>query len=420
MSTKAVLEALAAGAGRQSAIGGLMFQDAQKREAQGYELALQKEKWRRSGETSALDNARKGYKSLMDNSRRDYSTYASAIVKAKAGGSDLEFPGMGTQEGIAQLESKAAELWETYQYASRKYAEYAGIDWIPTSQPTIAGGAETAGKTDQDVLVKTFLDQIGDEELDIINKRIIAGKDWGSNDAMESINAMLVEQGKAKLRDQEGVDTKDYSEEQLLEQFRLDPEEEKSVRKKLRKAIEPLSKAATSRVSLDRGGYPQAELLPPPPQTGSVDDIDAAREFQKLLSPSANVAAYGDPDYKTGGKVFGAETQDPDYIKKAEERAAQREQGKGAISKGDYGRAYKEAQMALTQLMTQTGAITKEQFMALVEQREIKGIELMAYRQAYKDLIGKKPTGLGFESGGLQERIDAGGSIPSLSNILSR
>ena len=70
--------------------------------------------------------------------------------------------------------------------------------------------------------------------------------------------------------------------------------------------------------------------------------------------------------------------------------------------------------------MTQTGTITKEQFMALVEQREIKGIELMAYRQAYKDLIGKKPTGLGFESGGLQERIDAGGSIPSLSNILSR
>ena len=30
----------------------------------------------------------------------------------------------------------------------------------------------------------------------------------------------------------------------------------------------------------------------------------------------------------------------------------------------------------------------------------------------------KKPTGLGFESGGLQERIDAGGSISSLSNVL--
>jgi hypothetical protein len=327
---------------------------------------------------------------------------------------------MGTEEGIKQLEEQAKELWGTYQYAAQKFAEYSGIDWVPTAQPKIAGGAEAAGKTDQDVLVKTFLDQIGDEELDIANRKIIAGKDWGSNDAIESINAMLVTQAKKQMRDVEGVEPRDYTEEQLLEKFRLNPEEEKSVRRKLRKAIEPLSKAATSRVSLDRGGYPQAELLPPPPQTGSVDDIDAAREFQKLLSPSANVAAYGDPDYKTGGKVFGAETQDPDYIKKAEERALQRDQGKGAISKGDYGRAYKEAQMALTQLMTQTGTITKEQFMALVEQREIKGIELMAYRQAYKDLIGKKPTGLGFESGGLQERIDAGGSIPSLSNILSR
>jgi len=69
--------------------------------------------------------------------------------------------------------------------------------------------------------------------------------------------------------------------------------------------------------------------------------------------------------------------------------------------------------------MTQTGTITKAQFMALVKQNGVKGRELMAYRQAYKDLIGKKPTGLGFESGGLQERIDAGGSVPSLSNILS-
>ena len=198
MSTKAVLEALAAGAGRQSAIGGLMFQDAQKREAQGYELALQKEKWRRSGETAALDNARKGYKSLMDNSRRDYDTYASAIVKAKAGGSDLEFPGMGTQEGIAQLEKKAAELWDRYQYASRKYAEYAGIDWIPTSQPKIAGGVDAEAEV-VDAGVEAVSEQYGDAELAIIEKKIRKGGDFGSNEAVENYQAMLVEQGKAKL-----------------------------------------------------------------------------------------------------------------------------------------------------------------------------------------------------------------------------
>jgi len=126
MATKDVLEALAAGAGRQSAIGGLMFQDAQKREAQGYELALQKEKWRRAGETSALDNARKGYKVLKDDAFSNYKIIASSIAKAKAGGSSLEFPGMGTEEGIAQLEDQAKKLWGTYQYAAQKFAEYSG------------------------------------------------------------------------------------------------------------------------------------------------------------------------------------------------------------------------------------------------------------------------------------------------------
>ena len=416
MALRDVLLALGAGAGRQAEIGGLMFQDAQKKEARDYQYALEKEKWRRSGELKSLENASKGYKTLMDNSRKDWAMVREAIVRAQAGGSDLEFPGMGSEDAIKELKEKAAELWQTYQYASSKYAEYTGIEWKPTDQPDIIGGAaDTANVKREDVLVKTYLDQIGDEELDIANRKIIAGKDWGSNDAIESINAMLVEQGKAQMRDVEGVETRDYSDEQLLAQFRLSPEEEKSVRKKLRKAIEPLSKAASSRASLDRGGYPQAEAYSWGEPSGSVEDIDAAREFQKLLLPSANVAAYGDPDYKTGG----TDTQDPDFIKKAEERALKRDQGKGEISKADYSRSYAEAQEALTQIMTQTGTVTKEQFMALIQQNEIKGIELMAYRQAYKDLVGQKPTGLGFESGGLQERIDAGGSIPSLSNILS-
>ena len=49
MALRDVLLALGAGAGRQAEIGGLMFQDAQKREARDYEYALEKEKWRRSG-----------------------------------------------------------------------------------------------------------------------------------------------------------------------------------------------------------------------------------------------------------------------------------------------------------------------------------------------------------------------------------
>jgi hypothetical protein len=373
MSTKAVLEALAAGAGRQSAIGGLMFQDAQKREAQGYELALQKEKWRRSGETAALDNARKGYKALMDNSRRDYATYASAIVKAKAGGSDLEFPGMGTQEGIAQLESKAAELWETYQYASRKYAEYAGIDWIPTSQPTIAGGVDAEAEV-VDTGVEAVAEQYGDQELDIMARKIAKGQDFGSNEAVENYEAMLVEQGKAKLK-AEGDDPRNYTPEQLLEQFGMTDAEEKEFRKKLRKVVERISKGGAARVSLDKGGYPQAEPMYVPPNTPGFVNPSLAIDIDSL--PQGNVDAYGDP--------IGA--QDPDYIKKAEERALSRGQGKGTISQADFGRAYTEAQQALTQIMAQTGTVTKEQFMALVQQNEVKGRELMAYQKAFQDIM---------------------------------
>jgi len=415
MALRDVLLALGAGAGRQSQIGGLMFQDAQKREARDYEYALEKEKWRRSGELKSLENASKGYKTLMDNSRKDWAMVRQAIIRAQAGGSDLEYPGIGTDEAIKELKERAADLWDTYQYASGKYAEYTGIEWKPKPQPDVIGGAaDTAEVKREDVLVKTYLDTIGDEELSIANRKIIGGKDWGSNAAIESINAMLVSQGEKKLRDEEGVETRDYSDEQLLEKFRLSPDEEKSVRRKLRKAIGPLSKAATSRVSLDKGGYPQAEAYDFQEPSGSVEDIDAAREFQKLLLPSANVAAYGDPDYKLGD----IDAQDPDFIKKAEERATQRDQGKGKISQADFNRAYTEAQKTLTQMFQQFGSVSLEQFQALVTEQGLKGIELMAYRQAYKDLMGQKPTGLGFESGGLQERIDAGGSIPSLSNTL--
>tara|TARA_R100000093_G_C1901753_1_gene60102 strand:- start:184 stop:699 length:516 start_codon:yes stop_codon:yes gene_type:complete len=93
-------------------------------------------------------------------------------------------------------------------------------------------------------------------------------------------------------------------------------------------------------------------------------------------------------------------------------------QGRGMISQGQYQKAYASAEQMLTQMFQQFGNVTLQQFQQIIAEQGLKGIELMAYRQAYKDLVGKKPTGLGFESGGLQERIDAGGSISSLSNVL--
>jgi len=376
MATKDVLEALAAGAGRQSAIGGLMFQDAQKREAQGYELALQKEKWRRSGETAALDNARKGYKSLMENSRRDYDTYISAIVRAKSGGTDESYPGAGTAEGLAQLESKAAELWETYQYASRKYAEYAGIDWVPTAQPKIAGGVDAEAVV-TDPLVEAAAGELEKkgttfpgkyEELVLIGDQMAEGKDWGVDERVESANAMLVAQGKKKLA-AEGKNIETYSLERLHEMFDMTPKQEDAFRKKIMAAVQPLTRRASGWASLDEGSYPQGERL-----YSQAERKELESRYEATGAPIPN---YSDP----------AGIRDPFFIEQAEDRAVKREKEKGTISQADFSRAYIEAQKALTEILTQTGTVTKEQFMALVQQNEVKGIKLKAYQKAFQDIM---------------------------------
>ena len=403
MATKDVLEALAAGAGRQSAIGGLMFQDAQKREAQGYELALQKEKWRRAGETSALENAMKGYKANWESYTKTFNKLNEIYWRAKSGQASENFD--LTTTDLTELNNERLKYWDLSQHSKKKFLEYSGITYDPESMPTSGpGGVTETEAAATDPIVETVVDQYKKQELDLINSQMEKGKDWGSSDAVESANDLLVRAGKLKLQ-AEGKNIEEYSIELLHEMYDMTPKQEEDFRKKMLAAVQPRARRAAGQVSLDEGSYPQGEAAywagdPAARRT----DLEARLEATGTPTPN-----YSDP----------AGIRDPLFIGKAEDRAVKREQEKGAISKADFGRSYKEAQIALTEIMTQTGTITKAQFMALVKQTGVKGIELMAYRQAYKDLIGKKPTGLGFESGGLQERIDAGGSVPSLSNILS-
>jgi hypothetical protein len=374
MSTKDVLEALAAGAGRQSAIGGLMFQDAQKREAQGYELALQKEKWRRSGETSALENAMKGYKANWESYTKTFNKLNEIYWRAKSGQASENFD--LTTTDLTELNNERLKYWDLSQHSKKKFLEYSGITYDPESMPTGGPGGETEATAEVvDAGVEAVSEQYGDAELAIIEKKIRKGGDFGSNEAVENYQAMLVEQGRAKLR-AEGDDPRNYSYEQLLEQFGMTAAEEKEFRKKIRKVLERTSKAGAARVSLDKGGYPQGEPTYLPPNTPGFVKPSLAMDSLDAL-PQGNVDAYGDP--------IGV--QDPDYIKKAEERALKRGQEKGTISQADFGRAYIEAQQALTQILTQTGTITKEQFMALVQQNEAKGIKLKAYQKAFQDIM---------------------------------
>jgi len=141
MATRDVLEALAAAAGRQSAIGGLMFQDAQKREAQGYELALQKEKWRRSGEATALKNARGAWKFKAEKHYSQASKFYTSYVNAKRGvGVGGEFDLYGgeakySEEDIAEFKRNYEEAIREGNRAMKHFMRYSGIEEEYTPVP---------------------------------------------------------------------------------------------------------------------------------------------------------------------------------------------------------------------------------------------------------------------------------------------
>ena len=124
MGMRDVMQALSEGAGRQSAIGGLMFQDAQLREGRTYEEAMAKEKerranleWsRRSGESAeiaetAAEKLLTGQKEVsqmgIDAAERDaarartHAEYLARLREARAG---------QRQEDLITAHANAAEL----------------------------------------------------------------------------------------------------------------------------------------------------------------------------------------------------------------------------------------------------------------------------------------------------------------------
>jgi hypothetical protein len=213
-----------------------------------------------------------------------------------------------------------------------------------------------------------------------------------------------------------------------LDKTHLSKKEEVKARKLLAKLIK--NESATALWEEHR--YPPPQLEP----TGqTVSQLDQNVRRDKVIASGfgdeiEDQSAYNQAIAKQSELVGGQGTTPDPLTEMAEQVAADRaqqaaqaqdappRQGRGMISQGQYQKAYADAQQMLTQMFQQFGNVTLQQFQQIIAEQGLKGIELMAYRQAYKDLVGKKPTGLGFESGGLQERIDAGGSISSLSNVL--
>ena len=97
MGMKEVMQALSEGAGRQSAIGGLMFQDAQMREGRAYEAAMAKEAERR---------ANLEWRSREKIARETATTTAEALAQHQANQQALR---ISSQEGISAAGITSAE-----------------------------------------------------------------------------------------------------------------------------------------------------------------------------------------------------------------------------------------------------------------------------------------------------------------------
>ena len=373
MSTKAVLEALAAGAGRQSAIGGLMFQDAQKREAQGYELALQKEKWRRSGETSALENAMKGYKANWESYTKTFNKLNEIYWRAKSGQASEGYDIATTD--LTELNDERLKYWDLSQHSKQKFLEYSGITYEPEPMPSRGSGGMT---TKQEEVTTQIVDAVGanmpDNQLRIYH---------GQNNKVTTETPALT------------IDALLEQAEDMRTQAGLPPmtdAEKKTFRKEMRAKLKILGKEATVRYDTDRfrvAANPQS-VRNPQVEAMLKEQADIEVQNQALQGTGVNVQDMYIPDPYTQG--WG---EDQDFVKKAEEKATQRAKERGLISEDAYTRSYLEAQKAMTQILQERGQITREDFMNLVKAKEIKGIELQAYQRAYSDFIRGTQSGVG-------------------------
>ena len=406
MALRDVLLALGAGAGRQAEIGGLMFQDAQKREARDYQYALEKEKWRRTGDLKALENAMKGYKANWESYTKTFNKLNEIYWRAKSGQATEGYDIATTD--LTELNNERLKYWDLSQHSKKKFLEYSGITYEYESMPGGSGGGTETGTGEKDPLVEASLDELGQKELSIINDKEKLGS--VIDERVESANAMLIAQGLKKL-EAEGQNIENYSEEQRLAMFGMTAAQEKKFRKEMMAELMPRAGRASQYQSLQEGSYPQAETPPIFPSTeggraltaygpdylGPEESLGFDEHISDLIW-KGNVDAAGEP--------IGID--DPDFIKKAEERARkadlvgsvgrrlrgddfQKTMKQGKISEGDFARAYMEAQQALTQIMIQTGRITQQQFIELIQQNEVKGIELRAYQKAFQDILKNRP-----------------------------
>jgi len=411
MATRDVLEALAAAAGRQSAIGGLMFQDAQKREAQGYELALQKEKWRRSGEATALKNARGAWKFKAEKHYSQASKFYTSYVNAKRGvGVGGEFDLYGgeakySEEDIAEFKRNYEEAIREGNRAMKHFMRYSGIEEEYTPVPIedldkIPAGTGTAKPRSnleqeaQNVVTALAVDSV--DTLRTIARQI--GEDGGGESLTPLIKTINGQRENAHMDKRVAAHLVRRPDDQAeLDKTHLSPKEEVKVRKLLAKLIK--NESATGLWEEHRYPPPQLE---PTGQTVSQLDQNVRRdeviasgfgdEIESQVGYNQAIASEAQRTAPKGAAidpaVIAAEQVAADRAEEAAADQAAAEKRQGMISSTEYKRAYSDAQKIITQ-MAQSGYLSYDAFEKFIAEQSLQGIEMMAYRQAFKDAAAK-------------------------------
>jgi len=429
MSTKDVLEALAAGAGRQSAIGGLMFQDAQKREARDYAAALEKEKYRRSGDATALKNARGAWKFKAERHYAQASKYYTSYVNAKRGvgvGGDLDlFGGEGkySEEDIAQFKLNYETAIGEGNRAMKHFMRYSGIEEEYTPVPVedlskITGGTGSSGSgAPKNVLEKSADIAVGEyiknspRSYLTLGRQLSEDKDINLDHFIETINSSLVDDYLTKRKDSQLGYSGALSDEDK-KKIHMNSAQEKKVRARIRDRIKK-EYSFEHEVKRADTGYPSRampEMFPTATAATVRDQVIAEGTGDELAGQDAyNQAISSEVMSRMEGTVSDPSVQAAEQV--ARDRANQAatdqaasEKKQGMISSTEYKRAYSDAQKIITQ-MAQSGYLSYDAFEKFVAEQELKGVEMMAYRQAFKDAaaesgdsrfsIGKDPSSLG-------------------------
>ena len=431
MATKDVLEALAAGAGRQSAIGGLMFQDAQKREARDYAAALEKEKYRRSGEATSLKNARGAWKFKAERHFSDADKWRSAYVRALKGeGSGLELEGgeifgaSGTydEETIADFKKKYERAMDNGNQAMKHFMRYSGIEeYAPEPVEDLSklkGTTGTAGsgaptnvlEKSADIAVGEYIKNSPRSYL-TLGRQLSEGEDADLDHFIETINSSLVDNYLAKREDSQLGYTGTLSDEDK-KKIHMNSAQEKKVRARIRDRIKK-EYSFEHEVRRADTGYPSRampEMFPTATAATVRDEVIAEGVGDDLAGQDAYNQAIGSEVLSrmegtvTDPSVQAAEAVARDRAAKAATDQAAAEKRQGMISSTEYKRAYSDAQKIITQ-MAQSGYLSYDAFEKFVAEQGLKGVEMMAYRQAFKDAaaqsgdsrfsIGKDPSSLG-------------------------